>query len=295
MYAYPAPFEYHRPETVEEATELLAGHEGEAAALAGGMSLIPKLKARQRRPAHVVDIGRLAELRGEPRVNGSLVVPALTSYRELSASAAVRDAVPALADAAGQLADPQVRNAGTIGGAVAEVYPGADLPATLLALDARLRCVGPDGEATRTVEEQFAAGDRVASGPAELVVAVEVPLPADRAGAAHVRLERRSGLAVLGCAACVTLDEQGHYATVRAALHGLRPAPVAVLTDGGLEGREPAGAVHREAAEAATSGLESFDDLRGSAEYRRQVAAAVLARALDRAAERAGAQQGGDR
>jgi carbon-monoxide dehydrogenase medium subunit len=274
---------------------MLAEHEGEAAALAGGMSLIPKLKARQRRPAHVVDIGRLDALGGEPAVDGALVVPALTSYRALAGSTAVRDAVPVLAEAAGQLADPQVRNAGTIGGAVAEVYPGADLPATLLALDARLRVVGPDGEATRSVAEQFAAEDRVAGGPEELVVAVEVPLPGERSGAAHIRLERRSGLAVLGCAACVTLDEQGRYATVRAALHALRPAPVAVLTDGALEGREPDGALHREAAEAATSGQESFDDLRGSADYRRQVAAAVLARALDRAAERAGAQQGGDR
>jgi carbon-monoxide dehydrogenase medium subunit len=149
VYGYPAPFAYHRPEDIEEAVALLAGYGGQAAALAGGMSLIPKLKARERRPSHIVDIGRLGALAGEPTVDGGLIVPALTPYRDLARSPLVRRAVPVLAEAAAQVADPQVRNAATLGGAVAEVYPSADMPATLIALGARLHCLSADGERTR--------------------------------------------------------------------------------------------------------------------------------------------------
>jgi carbon-monoxide dehydrogenase medium subunit len=291
---YPPPFEYHRPEQLAEATALLADLGPDAAVLAGGMSLIPRLKARTARPAHVVDIGRLAELAGARRQDGVLAIGALTRHADLAGSADVAGPVPMLAEAARQIGDQQVRNWGTIGGSVGEVYPGADLPATLIALSARLRCHGAEGERTLTAEEQFAGGDTVATGPGELVTAIEVDVPPPRSGGAHVRLERRLGLAVVACSAMVTLDEQGRYATARAAVSAVRAAPVPALSGAELAGQTPGPDLHREAAAGALADVDGLSDLRGSAAYRRRTAGVMIARALDLAAGRA-AQNQGDR
>ena len=295
MYGYPPRFEYWRPDSLGEAAAFLADHREDAVALAGGMSVLPRLKARAVRPRCVVDIGRLGELAGGAHLAGdSIVIGALTTHADLARAELVSSRAGALAEAAGQIGDPQVRNAGTIGGSVGEVYPGADLPGCLLALGARLRCTGPKGTRTVPVAEQFGDGDRVATGGGELVVAVEVPAQPPRSGGAHVRLERRAGVAVVGATAQVTLDEAGRYARVRAALTALRPGPVGVLGDGTLQSEVPGAEVHREAARSALEGLWSYDDVKGSAGYRLDVAAAVLARALDRAGERATRARGGD-
>lgn len=287
---YPAPFEYHRASSADEAVRLVGSYGRDAEFLAGGMSLIPRMKARRSRPGHVVDIGRLPELTGVTTEDGRLVIGALTTHAELASSPPVIDTVPMLAEAAGQIGDPQVRNAGTIGGSVAEVYPGADLAACLLALRASLRLVTDDGGREIGLDEQFASEQgrqAVATGGRQLVTHVEIPVR--RSAGAHVRLERKTGLAVVGCSAEVTLDEHGNYAEVWAALNGLCPGPVlAIAGDGGLAGQAPDPEVHRQAAEAAVAEVESFSDVRGSAEYRREMAAVVLSRALETAARRGG-------
>ena len=285
---YPAPFDYHRPGSVAEAVELLHEHGPDAAALAGGMSLIPSMKARRARLGHVVDIGRLPELTGVTAADGALMIGALTTHAELTRSAVVAEDVPVLAETALQIGDPQVRNAGTIGGSVSEIYPGADLPACLLALRARLHCTGPGGESVLAMDEQFASEHDTATGGL-LVTKIEVPVPPVRPGAAHVRVERKAGLAVVGCSAQVTLDERGRYTAVWTVLNGLRPGPVvAIAGDGGLIGQEPRPEVHLDAARAALAGRDSFSDVKATAEYRVETASVVMARALDIAASRGG-------
>jgi aerobic carbon-monoxide dehydrogenase medium subunit len=291
---YPPPFDYYRPETLSQATELLGEHGNEAVALAGGMSLLPRLKAREIRPAYVVDIGRLSELATSTRADRSIYIGALSSHADVARSDLVRDHVPVLSEAASKLGDPQVRNAGTIGGSVAEIYPGADLAACLVALDARLHCVGPLGNRVVDVREQFATSGLLATETAELIEKVEVPIPQSLSGGAHLRLERRQGLAVMGCSAAVTLDSNGRYQSVSCALNGLAPQPVCALSNPPqLVGTTPQSDIHRDAAADALASVESFTDIRGSSAYRIEVAKSLLAQALDRAAERAQAKAGG--
>jgi carbon-monoxide dehydrogenase medium subunit len=287
---YPPPFQYHRPETVSEATELLAEYDGQAVALAGGMSLLPKLKAREFHPSHVVDIGRLSDLASSSRGEGSIFIGALTSHADVAKSDMVRAEVPMLAEAAAKLGDPQVRNAGTIGGSVAEVYPGADLAACLVALNARMHCVGRGGRRVIYVADQFATAGLLATEAAELIEKIEIqtPEPSLRCGGAHLRLERRQGLAVVGCSAWVTLDANGCYRSVSCVLNGLAPQPVSALSNPEqLVGQVPDAGTHRDVAAEALDGRESFSDIRGSGAYRIDVAKSLLARALDCAAKRA--------
>jgi carbon-monoxide dehydrogenase medium subunit len=272
---------------VSEAVSLLETHTPGAELLAGGMSLIPRMKARRSRPRHVIDIGWLPELSGVSIQDGTMVIGALTKHAELASAPPVLRAAPLLAEAAARIGDPQVRNAGTIGGSVAEIYPGADLPACLLALRAKLRVVTSDGSRELSVGEQFASEDGVATGGRGLVTHIELPPVGERSGEAHVRLERKAGLAVVGCSARVVLDEHGAYTRVWAACNGLRPGPVLLIAgDGGLAGHRPDPELHRQVAEAALEDVESFDDVRGSAQYRRRTAAVVVTRTLNLAAQR---------
>ena len=284
---YPPPFAYERPASLEDAVELLARHDGEVEMLAGGHSLLPRLKLRESHPDLIVDINVVPDLAGGVDVDGVVAIPSLTRHVEVARSAAIEAAVPLLTDVAARIGDPQVRNAGTIGGAAAEIYPGGDWAPALISTGADLVCQGPSGQRRLPAGEQFASGDAVALSPDEILVRVEVPVAQEGTGGAHLRLERRMGLAVCNCSAQVTLDEQGAYLAVAAAWGGLRPAPVVAVLDEFLIGESPSADLHRRAAVAAVEAVESFTDVRGSAAYRKKVGAVILARALDAAARRA--------
>ncbi len=201
----PATFDYVRPASLDEALALLA--DPGAKALAGGMSILPLLKLRLASVDRLVDIGRLPELRGIRRhADGGLAIGALTTYDELLASPDAM-AYPLLADALPGIGDVQVRNRGTVGGAVAHADPNSDLPACLLALEAVLALRSPRGERSGPLDGFYTGAFASLLAPDELVIEVRLPAASGSAGSAYASLEQpASGYALVGAAAVVHAD-----------------------------------------------------------------------------------------
>ena len=301
---FAADFEYYRAGSVAEAGQLLAKHPG-AKLLAGGHSLIPLLKLRLAAPAAVVDIGRIAELRGISTDGDGLRIGALTTHAEIAASDAIKEHATALAEAASQIGDPAVRNRGTIGGNLAHADPASDLPTVLAALGATLTVVGAKGERSVGVGDFFTGVMMTSLGENDLLTSIRVPSAAGR-GTAYVKFSHpASRYAVIGVAASVGIGTKGggwiskikgeSKETVctesSVAIGGLVPTPVRCsAVEEALRDQAPSDEAFKAAA-AAVSG-DVGDDLLGdvfaSADYRRAVAPVYVQRALAAAAGRAG-------
>ena len=286
---YAAEFEYYRAGSVAEAHELLAAHPG-AKLLAGGHSLIPLLKLRLATPAAVVDIGRVGELRGITNGGGALRIGALTTHAEIAASANVQAHAAALAEAAGQIGDPAVRNRGTIGGNVAHADPASDLPTVLTALGATFTASGPGGERSLAAADFFQGMMATALDEREILTAIHVPAAGAGSGSAYAKFSHpASRYAVVGAAA--TLTAAGGSCTGAAVVvGGVTAAPARCASvEAALVGQPlSADAI---AAAAASAGNDLGDDLLGdlfaSGEYRKAVTPVYVQRALAAAAERA--------
>jgi len=286
----PAPFAYHRPATLDEALALLAEHGGEAKPLAGGQSLIPAMNFRLARPAVLVDLNRVAELGYVRAGRDGLQIGAMTRQRAVERSEAVRSAAPLLAEAMPFIAHPQIRNRGTVGGSLAHADPAAELPAVMLALEARFRARGPQGERWIPAGEFFTGILETALGPDELLLEVVVPKSPARTGYAFAELARRRGdYALVGVAARVTLDRRGRCQAARITLFSVGDGPVlAAAAAAMLDGQEPSPEAMRAAADAAAQrDIDPPSDIHASAAYRRRLAAVLTRRALARAVERA--------
>jgi carbon-monoxide dehydrogenase medium subunit len=278
----PAAFDYHRPKSVSEAVTLLGKIKG-SRPLAGGHSLLPMMKLRMAEPRALVDLGGIAALRGIKKAGKNLVIGAMTTQHELLASALVAKHLPILHDAAINIADPQVRYLGTVGGNVANGDPGNDLPAVMMALDATYRIAGKGkGRAVRA--RDFYKGTYVTALKAgELVTAIEVPIPGAH-GFAYEKLKRKVGDYATAAAAVVVTMKGGKVAQCAIALTNLAPAPV--LAEGaaaGLVGKVPDEAAIAEAVAAARKVMAPADDTRGTPAYRTGVGGIMVARALTRA------------
>ena len=287
----PAPFAYHRPATLDEALALLAEHGGEAKPLAGGQSLIPAMNFRLARPAVLVDLNGVAELGYVRAGRDGLQIGAMTRQRAVERSEAVRSAAPLLAEAMPFIAHPQIRNRGTVGGSLAHADPAAELPAVMLALEARFRARGPQGERWIPAGEFFTGILETALGPDELLLEVAVPQSPARTGYAFAELARRRGdYALVGVAARVTLDRRGRCQAARITLFSVGDGPVlAAAAAAMLDGQEPSPEAMRAAADAAAQrDIDPPSDIHASAAYRRRLAAVLTRRALQRAVERAG-------
>jgi aerobic carbon-monoxide dehydrogenase medium subunit len=286
---YSANFDYYRAGTLAEAQELLAAHP-DAKLLAGGHTLLPLLKLRLAAPSAIVDIGRVAELRGITRHGGDVRIGALTTHAELAASTDLRGAAPALADAAATIGDPAVRNRGTIGGNIAHGDPASDLPTVLVALGARVIAVGPKKERTIPAEEFFTGLMATALADDEIVRAVEVPAAGPGQGSAYVKFSHpASRYAVLGAAALVTVDT-GVCRAARVAIGGLLPsARRAAAVEKALAGKPATDETIAAAAQqvAADLGKDATGDLFASAEYRAAMAPIFVTRAVTEAVARA--------
>jgi carbon-monoxide dehydrogenase medium subunit len=175
----PAQFAYQRAGSVDEAIALLREHGEGAKLIAGGHSLLPIMKLRLAEPETLVDIGRIAELRGVRRDNGEIAIGALTTHHQIATDAQIRSTVPLLADTAATVGDRQVRNRGTIGGALAHADAAADYPAAILALDATIVARGAQGERRIPVREFFLDFLTTALQPDEVLTEIRVPLPAE--------------------------------------------------------------------------------------------------------------------
>jgi carbon-monoxide dehydrogenase medium subunit len=260
----PAPFEYRRAGSVDEAIELLEG-DADAKLLAGGHSLIPLLRLRFARPSLLVDIGRVDGLRYVRDDGDTVSIGALTTHAQL----AREPALGFVARAASRIGDPQVRHRGTIGGSVAHGDPASDLSTILLTLDADLVARGPGGERTIAARDFFTGMFTTALDPREVLTEIRVPRGVD---GTYVKLVRRAqDWATVGVAAA-RLDGR-----VQVGLTSMGATP---LRARGVEDALAAGASPAEAAERATEGTAPPTDPSGSAEYREHLARVLVGRAL---------------
>lgn len=285
----PAAFEYYDPTTLSEVTALLSRLGEDARVLAGGQSLVPLMNFRLARPAHLVDLNRVAELDHLSVEGGELRIGAMTRQRTLERSDEVAAGWPLLREAAGFIGHVQIRNRGTVGGSLAHAYPSAELPVAMVALDAALVVQGEDGERTVAAEEFFLGTMTTVLEPGELLREVRVPAVLHGSGASFKEVSRRYGdFALAGAAALVTLDHDGAMAGARLTLTGSAPIRARAAEDA-VVGEKPSEALFREAARRAVDGIEQDSDMHASAEYRRRACEALARRALTEAARRAAA------
>ena len=287
---YAPDFAYYRAGSLAEASQLLQQHPG-AKLLAGGHSLIPLLKLRLATPAALIDIGRLDELKGISVADGRVRIGALTTHAELAASSELAERCPALAEAAGLIGDPAVRNRGTIGGNVAHADPASDLPTVLRALDATIAVTADGGERSIPAADFFEGMMETALGDHDIVTAIEVPAAPAGQGQAYVKFSHpASRYAVVGVAASVSVAG-GSIGSVAVALGGLVPVTTrAAAVEQALAGQAPSADVIAAAAAAVSADLGDnlIGDIYASAEYRRAMAPVCVKRALRAAVERAG-------
>ena len=286
---YPAPFEYHRAGSVDEALTLLAQYGDDGKLIAGGHSLLPVMKLRFAQPSHLIDIRRVTELAGIREEGGMLRIGATTPHAAVAASGVIHDKATILAEAAGRIGDAQVRNMGTIGGSLAHADPAADLPAVTLALGAEVRVVGRRGERTIPIDQFFTGMFSSALAADELLVEVRVPVAPARSGGAYEKYaDPASGYAIVGVAAVVTLGGNGAVERARIALTGLTPNATRLeAVEQALMSKAPTSEQIQAAAVRAAEGLELRDLTGGGAAYKNNLAVVYTRRALTRAVERA--------
>ncbi|MGH2542465.1 MAG: FAD binding domain-containing protein [Ardenticatenaceae bacterium] len=295
---YPAKFDYVRAGSVAEAVSLLQQHGDDAKVLAGGHSLLPAMKLRLSQPAVLIDIGRIAELRGiEQREDGSLRIGALTTYAEIAADEQLQQSHAALTDACSVIGDAQVRNCGTIGGNLSHNDPASDLPAVALALNATLHVTGSGGARAIPADEFIVGLLETALAADEIVTAVEFPAPGEGAGSAYVKFENpASGYAICGVAAAVRISETRggpSVEDVRVAVNGaLDHARRLTAVEDALRGgpHDMHDVPSESAAQHAADGLNEGDfmsDIHADAAYRVHLTRVLTRRALEKAVTRA--------
>ena len=289
----PAAFAYDRASTVDEALGLLMEHGADAKLIAGGQSLLPLMKLRLARPDRLIDIGRIDLLRGvRQAADGGLAIGALTTYAQLLDEPAVK--FLALRDALPHIADVQVRNRGTIGGAIAHADPAADMPAILLALDAEVVARSAQrGERTIPIGEFFDGPFSTALAPDELLTEIRLPPPPARHGSAYRMLEQpASGFAIAGVAAVVGRPGSGNGAEdtvdhVRVAVTGVGDMPYrATSVENALRGTKLGSAAIGNAVGSITEGISVQGDIHADVAYRTAMAGVMARRALEAARER---------
>lgn len=285
----PAAFEYVRPNSVAEATSFLSQNP-EAKVLAGGHSLIPLMKLRLAAPSYLVDISRIPGLRGVIEQNGAIQIGALTTHYEIETSPVIRERLPVLAETAATIGDVQVRNRGTIGGALAHADPAADYPATILALDATINATGPSGNRSIKATDLIVDLMTTVLQPTELITAVVVPIPAAGTGASYQKFPHpASRYAIAGVAAVVRLNPDGTIADAKIGVTGAGTKAIrASAAEQALKGQRIDDAVLDRAGAAAAEAVDAVGDIHASAEYRRHLVREFTRRALRAAAERAG-------
>ena len=284
----PRAFEYFDPATLEEAVDLLERYGEDARLMAGGQSLLPMMKLRVLSPAQVVDLWRVPDLDYIRQDGGVIRIGAMTTHYALNGSPLIRETLPALADAAGVVGDPLVRNLGTIGGSAAHAAHNADYPSVLVALGAEFRALGPNGPRTVPAEDFFMDMFTTALEPTEIVTEISMPVQGATNRSAYRKLSRRgTDFAIVGVAAVLTESEEGRCAGARVVLSGVGSVPVRaveaeeVLTAGPLDADRL-----REAGEAAKRNLDPPSDVQADAQYRIDVSGVYVGRTVMAAWER---------
>lgn len=278
----PAPFEYHRPDSVDVAATMLAEFGEDAKILAGGQSLVPMLSLRLAYFDNLVDISRLDELKGIERRNGTLWIGAGTTDATVGADSEVQAAVPLLTRVTPFIGHFQIRNRGTLGGSIAHADPAAEYPAVALALDAEMEAVSPRGRRQIPAADFFAGLWETALEPDEVLAGVRFPVWGGRSGFAVQEFARRHGdFAIAGAVVAVELDENDRFSRCAIGLMGLGSTPRrATAAKAAAVGTPVNELAPEEVADLAMTELDDIPaDLQGSASYRTRVGSAMVARA----------------
>jgi aerobic carbon-monoxide dehydrogenase medium subunit len=284
----PGPFTYHRPSRLSDAVALLAALGDKARPLAGGHSLIPMMKLRMAAPEHLVDLGSIAELKAISEDGGTVIIGAGVSQAELVRSDMLAARLPVIRETALLVADPQVRNKGTLGGNVANGDPGNDMPALMQALGALYVLAGPAGERRVAAREFYRGAYDTALAPGEILTSIRIPVPPAGSGAAYEKLKRKVGDYATAAAAVVLTMAADAVTRCAIALTNVADRPLfAEAASAAAVGTTLDPVAVRRIADAAMAITDPAADGRGPAEYRREMAGVMVARALLSAASRA--------
>ena len=283
----PPAFDYHAPRSVADAIQLLGQLGPDAKLLAGGHSLLPMMKLRFAQPTHLIDLNRIPALRGIREEGATIVIGAMTSESDLIASKLLQAKLPLLPDAARFIADPQVRNRGTIGGDIAHGDPGNDHPAISIALDAVFVLEGPNGQRQMKADGFFLGTYMTDMAEDEILVEIRVPAFAPNTGSAYEKLKRKTGDWATAAAAVVLRIDGGVVSHARIALTNLAPTALrAADAEAALLGKPLTEATIADASAKACAICDPADDLRGDAEYKTAMAGQMVQRAIRKAAAR---------
>jgi carbon-monoxide dehydrogenase medium subunit len=292
----PAPFEYTRATSVAEAIGLLERLGDEARLIAGGHSLLPMMKLRLANLEYVIDINDLHDELGYVRVGtGEVRIGAMTRHRELLESPELAAHFPIFADAERIIADPLVRNRGTIGGSLCQADPAEDLTAVCTTVDARCVIRGAGGERVVSMGDFFRGPYETAVEHGEILTEVRIPLR-PHGSSAYAKVERRAGdWAVTSAGAAVWMDGSV-IADARVGLAAVGPnaAGIPAISEA-LSGREPSEELYAQAGSIAAASCSPVTDSRGTADYKRHLADELTRRTLRRSVERIRAGEAGDR
>jgi len=284
----PREFEYHAPKTIGDALGLLKQFGDEAKLLAGGHSLLPMMKMRFAQPGHLIDLGKIRELKGIREEGGQLRIGAMTTENELIWSKLLQEKCPLLVEGARLISDPQVRYKGTIGGDISHGDPGNDHPALMLALGASFVLKGSGGERVVPADGFFVGSYATLMNPDEIMTEIRVPIPAKGTGWCYAKLKRKVG-DFATAAAAVTLRMKGE--TVQEVAIALTNVAASTLkaraAEDSLRGKAMNDASIAQAARLAMSICDPAPDQRGDAEYKKAMAGEMTQRALRTAHSRA--------
>lgn len=285
----PPSFEYHAPGSVDDAIALLGQYGDEAKVLAGGHSLLPMMKLRFAEPEHLVDLNNIDSLKGICEEGDMLVIGSMTSENDIIGSTLLQEKCALLPEAAKQIADPQVRNRGTIGGDIAHGDPGNDHPALMLALNATFTLVGPNGSREVSADDFFLGTFFTALEADEILTAIRVPVLASGTGASYKKLKRKTGDYATAAAAAVISLSGGVCQSARISLTNLGPTAMrATEAEAVLSGQAITEDLISQAAAKAMEICEPAEDLRGDAEYKTHMGGEMTRRAIRAAVQRAG-------
>ena len=283
----PGEFDYYSPATLDEAIALLAEHGEDAKILAGGQSLIPAMRYRLAMPEVLIDINGLTGMQYIREENGHLAIGAMTRESALEESDLVQNNYHLLADAAGVIADPLVRNMATVGGNIAHSDPANDHPAVMLAYGAEISASGPDGARTIHIDDFFTGLFENALAETEILTEIRIPQLAANSASAYIKFERKVGDYAVSAAAVHITVEDGICTAARIGLTNVGPVPIrAKGAEQALIGNPLTDDVLEAAGQAASAECDPSPDLRGSVEYKRDLTRVMVKRSLRKAIAR---------
>ena len=287
---YPAPFNYHRANTVDEAIAILSDIGEGSRVLAGGQSLLPLLKLRFDEPTDLVDVGRIPNLNQIESNGDEIRIGALATHRLISASD-VAASIPIVADCANGIADNQVRSLGTIGGSVASGDPSCDWPALLHTLDAEIECQGPDGARVLDINGFVVDLYETVLKPGEIITGVRFAKPSAGSGGAYCAFKRCAPAYPTTSIGVQLRVSGGQAESARVSLGSSGLTPIrSQQAEAELTGKSLDDGTIDKAADAAVADSDPVDDQRGSADFKRQLIASLTKRAIRIAARRAGGE-----